>query len=42
MPLEQLVRTYPLSDINQAIVDQHEGRCIKVVMLTKGLLDEKI
>jgi aryl-alcohol dehydrogenase len=37
LPLERLVRTYPLSDINQAIVDQHEGRCIKVVMLTKGI-----
>jgi aryl-alcohol dehydrogenase len=37
LPLERLVRTYPLSDINQAIVDQHEGRCVKVVLITGDL-----
>lgn len=37
LPLERLVRTYPLSDINQAIADQREGLCVKVVLLTQGL-----
>jgi|TARA_R100000322_G_scaffold31813_4_gene20461 aryl-alcohol dehydrogenase len=29
-----LVKTYPLSEINRAIADQHEGKCVKVVLLT--------
>jgi len=36
LPLERLVRTYPLSNINQAIEDQHDGLCVKVVLLTEG------
>jgi aryl-alcohol dehydrogenase len=36
LPLERLIRTYPLSEINQAIMDQHQGLCVKAVMLTKG------
>jgi aryl-alcohol dehydrogenase len=38
LPLERLVRTYPLSNINQAIEDQHDGLCVKVVLLTQGLV----
>lgn len=33
LPFDRLVTTYPLSEINQAIADQHEGKCIKVVLL---------
>lgn len=32
-PYDRLVTTYPLSDINRAIEDQHSGRCIKAVLL---------
>ena len=32
LPLERIVRVYPLSEINEAIVDQHQGRCVKVVL----------
>lgn len=34
LPFDKLIRTYPLSEINQAIVDQHHGDCVKVVLLT--------
>ncbi len=34
LPFDKLIRTYPLSDINQAIADQHHGDCVKVVLLT--------
>lgn len=34
LPIDKLVRTYPLAQINEAIRDQHEGRCIKPVLLT--------
>jgi aryl-alcohol dehydrogenase len=37
LPLARLVSTYPLTDINEAIADQHAGRCVKVVLLTKGV-----
>jgi aryl-alcohol dehydrogenase len=33
LPLERLVKTYPISAINQAIRDQHDGACVKVVLL---------
>jgi aryl-alcohol dehydrogenase len=33
LPLDRLVRTYPMSQINQAIRDQQEGECVKVVLL---------
>lgn len=33
LPFDKMVRTYPLNQINQAIRDQHEGRCIKAVLL---------
>lgn len=32
-PYDRLVTTYPLSDINRAIADQHAGRCIKAVLI---------
>jgi aryl-alcohol dehydrogenase len=31
---DKLVKTYPLSDINRAISDQHDGVCVKAVLLT--------
>jgi aryl-alcohol dehydrogenase len=34
LPFDKLIRTYPLSDINRAIADQHHGDCVKVVLLT--------
>lgn len=32
-PFDRLIRTYPLSRINEAIEDQHRGECVKVVLL---------
>ncbi len=34
LPFDRLIKTYPLSEINQAIADQHHGDCVKVVLLT--------
>ena len=34
LPLEKLVRTFPFADINAAIAAQHDGDCVKVVLLT--------
>lgn len=31
-PFDRLIRTYPLEQINQAIIDQHEGHCVKAVL----------
>ena len=33
LPFDQMIRTYPMSQINQAIAEQHEGRCVKAVLL---------
>jgi aryl-alcohol dehydrogenase len=33
LPLERLIRTYPLREINRAIADQHDGACVKAVLL---------
>ena len=33
LPFDDMITTYPFSEINRAIVDQHEGKCIKVVLL---------
>jgi len=33
-PIDKLVRTYPLTDINRAIRDQRNGSCTKAVLLT--------
>lgn len=34
-PLERLITTYPLSDINRAVADQTSGKCLKAVLLTE-------
>ncbi len=31
-PFDRLIRVYPFEDINAAIVDQHEGKAVKVVL----------
>lgn len=33
-PFDKLITTYPLLDINRAVREQHEGLCIKPVLLT--------
>jgi aryl-alcohol dehydrogenase len=33
LPFDKLVKTYPLSDINQAVADQHAGLCVKPVLI---------
>jgi aryl-alcohol dehydrogenase len=32
LPLEKLVKTFPLAEINEAIAAQHHGDCVKVVL----------
>jgi aryl-alcohol dehydrogenase len=32
-PFDRLTKTYPMSQINQAIADQHQGICAKAVLL---------
>lgn len=32
-PFDKLISTYPLSKINEAIADQHSGKCVKVVLI---------
>ncbi|MGE4322776.1 MAG: NAD(P)-dependent alcohol dehydrogenase [Sphingobium sp.] len=32
MPLDRLITTYAFEDINRAVADQHDGKCIKVVL----------
>jgi aryl-alcohol dehydrogenase len=34
-PFDKLVSTYRLDQINEAIADQHAGKCVKAVLLTK-------
>jgi aryl-alcohol dehydrogenase len=34
LPFDRLVKTYPLEKINQAVADQHAGKCVKVVLTT--------
>lgn len=36
-PFDKLIQTYPLSEINQAIEDQSQGRCIKAVLIPEHL-----
>lgn len=33
LPFDKMIKTYPLSQINEAIADQHAGKCIKVVLI---------
>lgn len=35
-PFDRLVQRYSLAEINQAVADQHAGRCVKVVLLPPG------
>lgn len=32
LPVDRLVKTYPLEEINRAVADQHAGQCVKVVL----------
>ena len=32
LPVDRLVKTYPLEEINRAVADQHAGKCVKVVL----------
>lgn len=34
LPVERLIKTFPLAQINEAVVAQHRGDCVKVVLLT--------
>ena len=34
LPVDKLVKTYPLEEINKAVADQHAGKCVKVVLTT--------
>ncbi len=36
LPLEKLIRAYPLAQINEAIEAQHRGDCVKVVLRMDG------
>jgi aryl-alcohol dehydrogenase len=33
LPFDRMIRTYPLSEINHAVRDHREGRCLKAVLL---------
>jgi aryl-alcohol dehydrogenase len=33
LPFDRMIKTYPLAQINQAIADQREGLCTKIVLL---------
>lgn len=33
LPYDKIITTYPFDQINQAIADQHDGRCVKAVLL---------
>jgi len=39
LPIERLISRYRLSNINQAIADQHSGACIKAVLIPDALPD---
>ncbi len=39
LPIERLITKYKLSEINQAIADQHSGACIKAVLIPSALTD---
>jgi aryl-alcohol dehydrogenase len=36
-PIERLITTYPLRDINRAVADQTSGKCLKAVLLTESV-----
>ncbi len=33
-PFDRLIKTYPLTAINEAVSDQHRGACVKAVLLS--------
>lgn len=33
LPFDKMVKTYPLSDINKAIAEQHAGECVKAILI---------
>jgi aryl-alcohol dehydrogenase len=33
LPFERMIKTFPFSQINEAIAAQHRGDCVKVVLL---------
>ena len=33
LPVEKLIKTYPLSEINKAVADHHSGACVKAVLI---------
>ncbi len=33
LPFDKMITTYPFCDINRAIAEQHDGKCIKAVLL---------
>ncbi|MEW4467854.1 NAD(P)-dependent alcohol dehydrogenase [Parasphingorhabdus sp. JC815] len=33
LPFDRMIKTYPLSQINEAVSDQHQGICVKAVLL---------
>lgn len=39
LPFDKLIKTYKLSDINEAVADQHSGECIKAVLLPNDVED---
>ena len=40
LPIDLLIRTFPFSQINEAVEAQHAGDCVKVVLLTEGAVAE--
>lgn len=36
LPFDRMITTYPLSEINRAIQEQHDGKCIKAVLIPGG------
>ena len=36
LPFDRMIKTFPFSQINEAIAAQHRGECIKVVLLMEG------
>ena len=33
LPIDKLIKTFKLSEINEAIADQHSGGCVKAILL---------
>lgn len=42
LPIDRLIQTYPLEAINDAIADQHAGKCIKAVLLVASSLQSAV